>query len=178
MSLYSNFRGFPKSIGEIPTSYKDSISYEEQILWLCNFIEKEILPSIEISQETVDKIEASFEALKVEVETKFAKTELDINDVKLYSDAQNDLLKAYLLGLIGDVNDRFDDIPDSFLVFNPTNGMQDNINKTLNDIYSQTRTGALTASEYDALELSATEYDSKELTATEYDTNGKEELAS
>ena len=178
MSLISNFRCFPKSIGEIPTSYKDSISYEEQILWLCNFIEKEILPSIEISQETVEKIEASFEALEIEVESKLNEFGININEVKVYSDAQNDLLKAILEQQIRYLNDRFDNIPDSFLVFNPTNGMQDSINKTLNDIYSQTRTGALTASEYDALELSATEYDSKELTATDYDTNGKEELAS
>lgn len=178
MSLISNFRCFPKSIGEIPTSYKDSISYEEQILWLCNFIEKEILPSIEISQETVERIEASFEALENEVESKLNEFGININEVKVYSDAQNDLLKAILEQQIRYLNNRFDNIPDSFLVFNPTNGMQDSINKTLNDIYSQTRTGALTASEYDALELSATEYDSKELTATEYDTNGKEELAS
>lgn len=178
MSLISNFRCFPKSIGEIPTSYKDSISYEEQILWLCNFIEKEILPSIEISEETVERIEASFEALENEVESKLNEFGININEVKVYSDAQNDLLKAYLLGLINSLNQRFDDIPNSFLVFNPTNGMQNDINKTLNDIYSQTRTGALTASEYDALELTATTYDNEELTATEYDTNGKEELAS
>lgn len=56
--------------------------------------------------------------------------------------------------------------------------MQNDLNKTLNDIYSQTRTGALTAQEYDTLELTATSYDSEELTATDYDTNGKEELAS
>lgn len=178
MSLYSNFRGFPKSIGEIPTSYKDSISYEEQILWLCNFLEKEILPQIDISQETVAKIEASFEALKEEVESKLNQFELNITEVKVYSDAQNDLLKVYLLDLIRNLNDRFDNIPDSFLVFNPTNGMNDSINKTLNDIYSQTRTGALTATEYDTLELTATAYDNYELTATDYDTNGKEELAS
>lgn len=178
MILYSNFRGFPKSIGEIPTSYKDSISYEEQILWLCNFIEKEILPQIDISQETVAKIEASFEELKNEVESQLATFDININQVKVYSDAQNDLLKVYLMDLIRELNIRFDNIPDSFLVFNPTNGMNDSINKTLNDIYSQTRTGALTASEYDALELTATEYDSKDLTATDYDTNGKEELAS
>lgn len=178
MSLYSNFRGFPKSIGEIPTSYKDSISYEEQILWLCNFIEKEILPQIDISQETVAKIEASFEELENEVESKLATFGTNINEVKVYSDAQNELLKVYLLGLINSLDQRFDNIPDSLLVFNPTNGMQNDLNKTLNDIYSQTRTGALTASEYDALELTATSYDNEELTATDYDTNGKEELAS
>ena len=104
--------------------------------------------------------------------------ELNINGVKVYSDSQNELLKVYLLGLINTLNQRFDNIPDSFLVFNPTNGMQNDINKTLNDIYSQTRTGALTASEYDALDLTANTYDNYELTATEYDTNGKEELAS
>ena len=176
MSLISNFRCFPKSIGEIPTSYKDSISYEEQILWLCNYIEKEILPSIEISQETVRQIVEAFDALKEDVESKYNGLEIQIDNVKIYSDAQNDLLKAILQQQIRAVDERFDNIPDSFLVFNPTNGMQDSLNKTLNDIYSQTRTGALTASEYDELELSATEYDSKELTATEYDTNGKEEL--
>ena len=178
MSLISDFRRFPKSIGELPTSYRESISYEEQILWLCNFIEKEILPSIEISQETVQKIESAFEELKTEVETSLSDFEVNINGVKVYSDAQNELLKVYLLGLINTLNQRFDNIPDSFLVFNPTNGMQNDINKTLNDIYSQTRTGALTASEYDALDLTATAYDNYELTATEYDTNGKEELAS
>ena len=92
--------------------------------------------------------------------------ELNINEVKVYSDAQNELLKVYLLGLINTLDQRFDNIPDSFLVFNPTNGMQNDINKTLNDIYSQTRTGALTASEYDNLQLTANGYDSKQLTAT------------
>lgn len=178
MSLISNFRRFPKSIGELPTSYRESISYEEQILWLCNFIEKEILPSIAISEETIEKITSAIESLKEELNSSVSDLELNINEVKVYSDSQNELLKVYLLGLINTLNQRFDNIPDSFLVFNPTNGMQNDINKTLNDIYSQTRTGALTASEYDALELTATTYDNYELTATEYDTNGKEELAS
>ena len=178
MNLISNFRRFPKSIGELPTSYRESISYEEQILWLCNFIEKEILPSIEISHETVEELKSAFDSLQKEVEKTFSDFEIDINQVKVYSDTQNELLKVYLIGLINSLNQRFDDIPDSFLVFNPTNGMQNDINKTLNDIYSQTRTGALTASEYDALDLTATAYDNYELTATEYDTNGKEELAS
>ena len=35
------------------------------------------------------------------------------------------------------------------------------------------RSNALSASEYDALELSATAYDGHELTARDYDVNGK-----
>lgn len=55
--------------------------------------------------------------------------------------------------------------------------MQDNLNDTLNDIYSSTRIGALTAQEYDELELTASNYDNRELTATEYDSEGKELLS-
>lgn len=178
MSLYSNFKHFPKSIGEIPTSYRESISYEEQILWLCNFLEKEVLPQLEISQSIVDEIEAAFDSLKKEVEKQLDDFEIRINDVKIYSDAQNEILKTILEQQIRQLNLRFDNIPQTLIVYNPTNGMQDSLEKTLNDIYSGARVGALTAYEYDTLELTATEYDSKELTATEYDMNGKEELAS
>ena len=120
MSLISNFRHFPKSIGELPTSYRESISYEEQILWLCNFIEKEILPSIDISQETVEELKSAFEALKTEVENSVTNLQLDINDVKVYSDTQNELLKALIENQIRILNLRFDNIPDSLLVWNPT----------------------------------------------------------
>ena len=177
MSLISNFRHFPKSIGELPTSYRESISYEEQILWLCNFIEKEILPSIDISQETVEELKSSFEALKTELENSVSNLQVDINDVKVYSDTQNELLKNLIENQIRLLNLRFDNIPDTLLVWNPTNGTQDNLNDTLNDIYSQTRIGALTAQEYDALELTATAYDNYQLTATQYDSEGKELLS-
>ena len=120
MSLISNFRRFPKSIGELPTSYRESISYEEQILWLCNFIEKEILPSIDISQETVEELKSAFEALKTEVEESVTNLQLNINDVKVYSDTQNELLKALIENQIRILNLRFDNIPDSLLVWNPT----------------------------------------------------------
>lgn len=120
MSLISNFKRFPKSIGELPSSYRESISYEEQILWLCNFIEKEILPSIDISQETVEELKSAFEALKTEVEESVTNLQLDINDVKVYSDTQNELLKALIENQIRILNLRFDNIPDSLLVWNPT----------------------------------------------------------
>lgn len=177
MSLISNFRRFPKSIGELPTSYRESISYEEQILWLCNFIEKEILPSIDISQKTVEELKSAFDSLQKEVEKTFSDFEIDINQVKVYSDVQNELLKDLIENQIRLLNLRFDNIPDTLLVWNPTNGTQDNLNDTLNDIYSQTRVGALTAQEYDNLELTATNYDDRELTATDYDTEGKELLS-
>lgn len=58
-------------------------------------------------------------------------------------------------------------------LFDPTTGIYSPLQIVIDNIYNLGRTDALTASEYDALELTATEYDAYELTAREYDNNGK-----
>lgn len=34
------------TIGELPASYLVSMTYEEQLLWLCNYLEKTLLPKM------------------------------------------------------------------------------------------------------------------------------------
>lgn len=58
-------------------------------------------------------------------------------------------------------------------VIDPTDGLLEDIQTTLNHMWDAWRENALTAAEYDALDLTATEYDDKELTATAYDRYGK-----
>lgn len=58
-------------------------------------------------------------------------------------------------------------------VYDPTTGMINNLQDTLDNIYGASREEALTAAEYDALELTATAYDAYELTAFNYDRYGK-----
>ena len=58
-------------------------------------------------------------------------------------------------------------------VFDPSSGLYLPLQDALDNIYNAGRTDALTASEYDELELTATEYDTYELTAAEYDRQGK-----
>lgn len=58
-------------------------------------------------------------------------------------------------------------------LFDPTTGLYSPLQIVIDNLYNLGRTDALTASEYDALELTATEYDAYELTAREYDNNGK-----
>lgn len=45
------------NLGMIPTSYTEAMTYEEQILWLCNFYDTEILPVVnnntELTQEAI-----------------------------------------------------------------------------------------------------------------------------
>ena len=58
-------------------------------------------------------------------------------------------------------------------VFDPTTGVKSPLQTVIDNLYNVSREDALTASEYDALDLSATAYDAYELTATEYDQSGK-----
>lgn len=58
-------------------------------------------------------------------------------------------------------------------VFDPTTGFYSPLQTVIDNLYNTSRDDALTASEYDALDLTATAYDAYELTAREYDINGK-----
>lgn len=58
-------------------------------------------------------------------------------------------------------------------VFDPTTGMYSPLQIVIDNLYTSGRSDALTASEYDGLELTATAYDNYDLTAREYDQNGK-----
>lgn len=58
-------------------------------------------------------------------------------------------------------------------LFDPTTGLYSPLQVVVDNLYNASRENALTASEYDALDLSATAYDAYDLTAVEYDQNGK-----
>lgn len=58
-------------------------------------------------------------------------------------------------------------------LFDPTTGLYSPLQVVVDNLYTLGRTDALTATEYDALDLSATAYDAYELTAISYDQNGK-----
>lgn len=59
-------------------------------------------------------------------------------------------------------------------VFNPVKLKETSVNEALQDVYdSIIKPWALTAGEYDALQITALQYDKLQLTATQYDTLGK-----
>ena len=47
---------FLLTIGQLPSSYIVSMTYEEQLLWLCNFLEKEVVPKTNASIEAVNEL--------------------------------------------------------------------------------------------------------------------------
>ena len=61
-----NLKPFPKfccSIGMIPTSYKVSLTYEEQLLWLCDFLENTVIPTVNNNGQAVEELQNLFTKL-------------------------------------------------------------------------------------------------------------------
>ena len=66
------------TIGNLPTSYALSLSYEEQIWWLCDFLEKKVFPAIEENTEITEETQQAFIELQNYVRDYF--NNLDVQD--------------------------------------------------------------------------------------------------
>ena len=56
------------TIGMIPTSYKNSLTYEEQLLWFCKFLEDEVIPVVNNNSAVVEELKHYFDTLDVQEE--------------------------------------------------------------------------------------------------------------
>lgn len=115
---------------------------------------------IDFKQETTDSIALQFAELKAELQALIA---TGLNQANAYTDATAGRLEAEIEQIaIGQIS-----------VYDPTTGIYSPLQVVIDNLYGQGRTDALTATEYDGLELTATAYDGYQLTAYEYDNNGK-----
>lgn len=111
------------------------------------------------NQVTID-INNRFNAIKIELQTMIATALVQAN---AYTDATAAILREEIREIaLGQIT-----------VFDPTSGMLNNLQDTLDNMYGATREEAITASEYDNLEITATTYDGYEITAFNYDRYGK-----
>ena len=86
------------------------------------------------------------------------------NQAKSYSDANLETAKSYIDTKLIDYT----------YMINPINGQYEDVRTVIDDIFDKFFSdGALTAVEYDALDLTASAYDAYDLTAYDYDFNGK-----
>lgn len=111
-------------------------------------------------QDITQSIALQFAEIKVELQSMIATA---LVQAKAYTDSVAAGLEEEIQQIsIGQIS-----------VFDPTTGLYSPLQTAIDNLYTVSRTDALTASEYDGLELTATEYDGYKLTATEYDRNGK-----
>lgn len=126
---------------------------------------------IDALQGQMAELHNQFSSFQVSVDDQFDNFMADvvnlitaqINYVKNYSDQEDAKLKEYIdNAIMGNI-----------YLYNPASGVIDSLQNVVDTIYGATRTGGITATEYDALELTATSYDGKQITAYDYDMDGK-----
>lgn len=184
-------------IGMIPLSYKESLTYEEQLLWL----QKNLNEAIELLnqlKEDFDNIDLNFEELEQRINV--VSEGLELLTLRVSSLEENSVTKEELASAISlldgqlrtlineeysilkeyvdtqDENlqyqiDHFD--VDNITILDPTTGLQSSIQTVIDNIYDQTRTDGISAAEFDALQLTAQAFDEKEITAFNFDQHGK-----
>ena len=104
MNKIENLKPFPKfccSIGYIPTSYKVAMSYEEQLWWLCDFLEDTVIPTVNQNGQAVEELQNLYVELKNYVDNYFENLDVqsEINnklDEMAKSGQLTDIIAQYL----------------------------------------------------------------------------------
>lgn len=65
------FTRFCVTIGALPTSYMLSLTYEEQLLWFCKFLQDTVIPALNNNGEAVAELQALYVELKNYVDNYF-----------------------------------------------------------------------------------------------------------
>lgn len=130
----------------------------------------------------IEEIEAEVAALRTEMST----FENNINqEISIRFNAMQMELRAMIATTLTQANAYTDSVAarleqeireisiGAISVFDPTTGIFSPLQLVIDNLYSSGRNNALTATEYDALELTATNYDGYQLSAREYDQDGK-----
>ena len=177
--------GFFEPISVDPKDMMTDVEYLLGILKKLNSMIAQINANSKFIDEysgKIEEIEAEIDALRDEM-TQF---EQDINqNINQRFNTINLELKAMIATALQQANAYTDLVAagieseiqsiliGQITVYDPTTGTVENLQTVIDNLYNTSRQDALTASEYDALDLTATAYDAYMLTAIEYDQSGK-----
>lgn len=180
------------TIGQLPTSYRESMSYEEQVLWLCNRLEKEIEPSLNEVIEILNNLDINFDEIYTEIDT--IKANVSILQTELLNTSNQVSINSNNISLLNNkIDSEITNLNNSLteLINNNYNVLKDYIDyndSILNDkIDNISTTGIMAYNPTNGLleplqkvlndiaqatnkdGLTATEFDALELTATSFD---------
>ena len=183
------------SLGNLPTSYKESLSYPEQLQELRHKI-NEVVTNYNSILSLIDDITSNYEEISerldnIEVQIQeindFFPTfrtqilqSVDNKNIALYNQVTA-LLNDYQTIFNNNLQDLRNDLENEInqiqlgnvKAYNPTNGLVENVSKVIMDVYNMFRDNAISCTEFDGLELTATEFDAYEITAYNFDVNSK-----
>lgn len=183
----------------ISTDYLDNLTYVEYLLGVLKKM-NEIIVQVNSNTSFIENYDGRINALELEiarlrteiedfetqVNQEFAQLTVELRNLinTRLNEIRQELLglieiyraesKAYTDTRIQEVEEEIDQILiGQITIHDPTTGLNSDLQTVINNIYDSTREEALTASEYDTLELTATTYDGYEITAFNYDQYGK-----
>ena len=159
-SFLEMLRKFYQYLHELTTATKELSEDVEQVKTDMSNLEDEVNQKIEDINELLAQYDIKIERIRNEL---YTYVNGEIVNLRNYVDNQDNILTEKIRQVeIGNIN-----------LYDPTTGIYSPLQTVIDNIYDMNRGNALTATEYDALDLSATEYDAYQLTARDYDINGK-----
>lgn len=131
----------------------------------------ELDKDVEEFRKLVENIDDRFNELEHEITIKYNAC---ISYTNSYVGSVNDSLNDKIDTSVSNLEDLINNITiDDVQVINPINARLEDIQKVINDLYEAKRVYAITAGEFDALQLTAGGFDSKHIMAYDFDTYGK-----
>lgn len=100
------FKYFCTTIGYIPTSYKDSLDYYEQLLWLVKFLENKVIPAVDNNALAVTELQGLYIQLKNYVDHYF-------DNLDLQEEVNNKLDEMAASGELNELIHKLDDFSNS-----------------------------------------------------------------
>lgn len=156
--------GILKKLNEVIKQVNSNTTFIEKYNGKIEEIEAEIASlrqeMTDFERQITDDINTRFNTIKIELQSMIGTALIQAN---AYTDATAAILREEIREIaLGQIT-----------VFDPTTGTYNNLQDTIDNIYGTTREEALSASEYDGLELTAATYDGYDITAFNYDRYGK-----
>ena len=136
------FTKFCITIGMLPSSYTIGMTYQEQLIWFCDYLENTVIPAVNKNADALTELQNLFVELKEYVDNYF--TNLDIQqeiNSKLDEMSSNgtleEIMKPYFNSLEENYNEFTENINDEFTEFkNTLNTKVNQIDSKVNSVTS------------------------------------------
>lgn len=156
--------GMLKKLNEVIVQVNKNTKFIDDYSGKIEEIEAEIAALREemanFENEVNENIATQFAALKIELQAMLATA---LTQANAYTDARAAQLEQEIQEIsVGNIT-----------LYDPTTGVLSPLQTVIDNVYGSSREDALTASEYDGLEITASTYDGYEISAFNYDKYGK-----
>lgn len=127
------FARFCCTIGNLPSSYMASLTYEEQLMWFCDYLQNTVIPAVNNNAECVKELQELYVKLKDYVDNYFKNLDVqkEINnklDEMVLSGELENIIAPYIDKYTSDINKIIDNMNSTITTNN------DNINNKINEM--------------------------------------------